>query len=86
MNERILELFKQAANRDFPTCVSSIHPNELERFTELIIAECVDVALAQKKWVEEQKVFSTSDLDWNKARIQQSQRIADKINEHFGVE
>ena len=57
-----------------------------ERFAELIILECVNVALEQKKRVEDQEVFNSHDASWNRARIQQSQRIVEKINEHFGVE
>ena len=43
MNERIKELFEKAANKDFPTGVDKIHHNELERFAELIVKECIDV-------------------------------------------
>jgi hypothetical protein len=56
-----------------------------EKFAELIVKECLDIADGQKKWVEDMKVFNEQDANWNKARIQQSQRIVDKIKEHFGV-
>jgi len=59
---------------------------DLERFAELIVRECVNVALEQKKWVENQEVFNPHDESWNRARIQQSQHIVDKIKEHFGIE
>lgn len=58
----------------------------LEKFAELIVRECMQVGLEQKKWVEDQTVFNESDEVWNRARIQQSQHIVDKIKEHFGVE
>lgn len=57
----------------------------LEKFAELIVQECIDVALDKKKWVEDQAVFDPRDQAWNKARIQQSQHIVDKIREHFEV-
>ena len=44
MNERIKELFKKAANKDFPNGVDKIHSNELERFAELIVNECAMIA------------------------------------------
>lgn len=45
MNALIKELFKHAANKDFPNGVSSVHPNELERFAELIVKECARVSI-----------------------------------------
>ena len=59
---------------------------ETKKFTELIVKECVGIALEQKKWVEDMKVHNPHDEVWNKARIQQSQHIVDKIKQHFGVE
>lgn len=59
--------------------------DQLTRFAESIIIESVSVALEQKALVEEMQVFSSTDKFWNEARIQQSQRIADKILEHFGI-
>lgn len=89
MNERIKELaeqcfaFSKIVNPGQPQLVSS---ESLEKFAELIVQECVEIALEQKKWVEDQVVFNPRDKEWNLARIQQSQRIVDKIKEHFGVE
>lgn len=56
------------------------------KFAELIVRECMDIADEQKKWVENMEVFNEQDATWNKARIQQSQQIVDKIKQHFGVE
>jgi hypothetical protein len=89
MNERIHELFEQAleefkAENKYATIIV---PNPLkEKFAELIVRECLDIALERKKWVEDQEVYDYRDVSWNKARIQQSQHIVDKIREHFGVE
>jgi hypothetical protein len=79
MNERILELMKQA---DYPAPELALRAHKL---AELIVRECVEIALEQKKWVEDMKVHNPHDEVWNKARIQQSQHIVDKIKEHFGV-
>ena len=56
------------------------------KFAKLIVQECINISNEQKKWVEDQTVFNESDEVWNRARIQQSQHIVDKIKEHFGVE
>lgn len=90
MNERIQELIEQASETstsyfDGRGNITETYFNK-EKFAELIIRECVNVALEQKKWVENQEVFNPRDESWNQARIQQSQRIGNKINEHFGVE
>jgi sugar diacid utilization regulator len=61
-------------------------PDRMQLFAELIVRECAEIALEQKKWVEDMKVHNPHDEVWNKARIQQSQHIVDKIKEHFGVE
>ena len=89
MNERIKELKKQAFvkahwSEDGERFIGD--HIDMDKFAELIVKECVDVALEQKKWVEDQKVFNLDDQDWNQARIQQSQHIVDKIKKHFGVE
>ena len=61
-------------------------PESLDKFVELIVRECLDIADGQKKWVEDMEVFNEHDATWNKARIQQRQQILDKIKQHFGVE
>ena len=82
MNERIKELAEQAG------FYSSEYGNAEEsfiKFAELIIQDCVGIAADQRDWVENMVVFSERDKFWNKARIVQSQRIVDKIKQHFGV-
>lgn len=56
-----------------------------EKFAELLLNECINIVIEQKKWVEDQEVFNPRDEFWNRARIQQSQHIVDKIKTHFGV-
>jgi len=85
MNERIRELAEQCGFRSNPDVYDRDQSFDIEQFARLIVRECVNVALEQKKWVEDQEVFNAHDETWNRARIQQSQRIVDKINEHFGV-
>ena len=84
MNERIKQLMTQASTIRY----SGFGETEIldpEKFAELIVQECVGVAIAQRDWVENMVAFSERDKFWNKARIVQSQRIVDKIKQHFGV-
>jgi len=83
MNEQIEKLARQSGIIQYD---SDGKASEVERFAELIVRKCVNVALEQKKWVENQEVFNSNDEAWNRARIQQSEHIVNKIKEHFGVE
>jgi len=87
MNERIREIEKQCwSHRVDGALVDGQLHFDTHKFAELIVRECVNVALKQKKWVENQEVFNSNDEAWNRARIQQSEHIVNKIKEHFGVE
>ena len=89
MNERIKELAEQAENyaHEQNDKFGLSYKREYDKkFAELIVKECVGIALEQKKQVEDQEVFNPQDEQWNRARIQQSQKIVDKIEQHFGVE
>jgi hypothetical protein len=90
MNERIKQLMGQTLDEKFAGTWSVMDMQDLtkfaDRFAELIVRECAGIALEQKKWVEDMKVHNPHDEVWNKARIQQSQHIVDKIKLHFGVE
>ena len=86
MNEQIRELAEQCGFRSNPDLYDRNQSFDIPKFAELIVQECMNVALVQKKWVDNQAVFDPRDQAWNKARIQQSQHIVDKIKEHFGVE
>ncbi len=92
MNEQIKLLAEQAdlLGEFTPTkipgrYVGYITEEQILKFAELIVRECLDIADGQKKWVEDMEVFNEQDAAWNKARIQQSQHIVDKIKKHFGV-
>ena len=86
MNERIRQLAEQAGYTKDMFGVGHWDMPECQKFAELIVRECAEIALEQKKWVEDMKVHNPHDEVWNKARIQQSQHIVDKIKQHFGVE
>jgi hypothetical protein len=88
MNERIQALAYEA--EDYADGIvdqgGEFHPAYTRKFAELIVRECTNVALEQKKQVEEMEVYNLQDEVWNRARIQQSEHIVDKIKQHFGVE
>ena len=87
MNERIEKLLVESffEGDDSPSDkIYKINEAMIQKFAELIVQECMNVALVQKEWVDNQAVFDPRDQAWNKARIQQSQHIVDKIKEHFG--
>lgn len=87
MNERIENLLHQSGLTAHGCWdkFDEYDKQALAKFAELIVKECVEIALEQKKWVEDQIVCNPRDKEWNLARIQQSQRIVDKIKKHFGV-
>ena len=85
MNEQIRELAEQCGFRSNPDLYDRNQSFDIPKFAELIVKECTVVALDQKEWVENQVVFDPRDQAWNRARVQQSQHIVDKIKEHFGV-
>ena len=72
MNERILELYKQASDQDyFPRDDEEVYmsPKNLEKFAELIVRECAGT-VEETRWM-----------------VPPSQeQIARSIREHFGVE
>ncbi len=88
MNERAKQLALQALKHpDNDNDGLIVFDNdELKKFAELMVRECMNIADGQKKYVEDMEVFNEQDATWNKARIQQSQQIVDKIKQHFGVE
>ena len=90
MNERIKQITGQVLDELVPETWVALGYDKIKeiqnRTAELIVQECAEIALEQKKWVEDMKVHNPHDEVWNKARIQQSQHIVDKIKQHFGVE
>ena len=44
MNQRILELIKQATNPDYDSDDGPMNELNVEKFAELIVRECADVA------------------------------------------
>ena len=91
MNERIRELANRAhlvADSTYARAPDSVWEREYnKKFVELIVKECIGVAVEQKKWVQNQQAtFNYDDDLWDRARNQQSDRIIGKIREHFGIE
>jgi hypothetical protein len=87
MYQQIKELKIRACKWASKNVSSAEYENAADqKFAELIVKECLGIADWQKKWVEDMEVFNEQDANWNKARIQQSQQIVDKIKQHFGVE
>ena len=73
--KKIEKLFEQAANKEFPNEVSSIHPDELKKFALLIVQKCAIIALKSGD--------ITNKSEQAKA---EAQRIYHKIQDHFGIE
>jgi len=69
MNERIRELAEQASEIDGDDLLY-YHPVFAEKFAELIVAECCEVALK-------------TDISY--IEIDAMHRIRDRIKDHFGV-
>jgi hypothetical protein len=73
MNERVIELYKQAAEFAYKTAGADagkgtiIESLTAEKFAELIIKECAEIA----------RVFSVEGVEYDGG---------DAIREHFGVE
>ena len=77
MNERIQELLKQAAPR--PACAGdwySMSPKMVEKFAELIVAECANVCRDDGRWFQEQD---------DKVEAGVAYALCYKIKQHFGV-
>ena len=73
MNEKIKQLAEQAGAVVCGTFGKPMNIDELEKFAELIVQECI-LAL----WTEECRTSDLAILDHN--------RNVKKIKEHFGVE
>jgi len=90
MNERIKQITGQVLDELVPETWVALGYDKIKeiqnRTAELIVKECMNIADGQKKQVEEMEVYNLQDEVWNRARIQQSQQIVDKIKQHFGVE
>ena len=97
MNERIKLLADQAEDyataeyeKWIPTPDFSGIPNVRkifnEKFSELLIRECVGVVNANMDDILDQPVFNPTDELWNRARVEELVRVALHIKKHFGVE
>ena len=71
MNERIEKLIEQCTVQEFSDCTGGFETFDKEKFAQLIVRECMDVAKDHTPETEE------CEYTW---------LIHDKIKEHFGVE
>ena len=73
MNERIRQLAEQAGSTHKQNLgVYQFYTDELEKFAELIVRECIDIAQDRANFPG----FPPNDVN----------HIIDEIREHFGVE
>ena len=85
MNERILELAKQAGHRYYPSSnsgplrVEYLTP-ELEKFAELIVQDCTRI-IANQAW---ESRTDGANGDWTE--YDSLSRVAGQIKQHFGVQ
>ena len=71
MNERIKQLAVQAGYKDWPTVRLAFQGFDKEKFAELIVEECGEIAY---------KAY------WDNPETVRGIHIKEKIKEHFGVE
>ena len=76
MNERIRELWEQAAKTTQGDSWQE-QTKFMEKFAELIVAECADICRDDGRWFQEQD---------DKVEAGVSYALAYKIEERFGVE
>jgi hypothetical protein len=81
--EKIKEIAEKAGYETDMFGIGHWDGAQLNKFANLMLQECLNIVQEQKAWVEGQQVYSSSDEFWNKARVQHSQHIYDKINAHF---
>ena len=88
MNERIKELAEQAGySKDF---LAIGLPNNMEKFAELIVRECVDIC--NQAILQNQDTLSKLGVDELAEKmiihgsINQAQKLGKGIKQHFGVE
>ena len=76
MNERIKELAEQAGSTHKQSLgVYQFYTDELEKFAELIVRECV--IRVEREWIR-----NGSDTEHNQA----VSKVIESIKQHFGVE
>ena len=92
MNERIKLLLAQAGVGDNWNTADwySMSPEMVEKFAELIVAECVEIC--NQAILQNQDTLSKLSIDELAEKmvihgsINQAQKLGNGINEHFGVE
>ena len=73
MNKRIEKLIEQCTVQEFSDCTGGFETFDKEKFAQLIVKECIDIA-------------SQEDFDVMMKEGYPCSQTAKKIREHFGVE
>lgn len=73
MNKRIQELAEQAGLQPY----YDAQKEQIAKFAELIVRECMTTVLKESKWYWDKDEFESSNAIQNAAR---------RLKEHFGVE
>jgi hypothetical protein len=87
MNERITELMEEAGIYDF--VVESMGINEeMEKFAELIVRDCIGILETEIELVKGYKSTACNDFDvrWHEGKIEHFAKLVEKSKKHFGVE
>ena len=84
MNKRLIELARQS---DIPLSDDRVdpmvvYPNEVEKFAELIVRECVQTLIDN---TPERHTSESAEEDWDKGYDQAMKDCVHHIQEHFGV-
>ena len=80
MNERIKQLAEQAGSTHKQNLgVYQFYTDELEKFAELLILECIDLVETTPRHC----AFTTYDLSTVECTIQKS---SERLHEHFGLQ
>ena len=87
MNERIRQLMEQAGLYDFVIESMGID-EEMEKFAELIVAECIGILETEIELVKGYKSTACNDFDvrWHEGKIEHFAKLIEKNKKHFGVE
>jgi hypothetical protein len=95
MNERIRQLAEKA-NIEFtydPTetpirAFVECWEDDLEKFAELIVRECIDILETEIELVKGYKSTACNDFDvrWHEGKIEHFAKLIEKSKKHFGVE
>lgn len=89
MSERILEIAFKLFNEDEQSDPGTYIQLNVEKFAELLIAECVNVILLDGKKIADEMPMANKDnytmVAEQTGMINASIRYTEKVKEHFGI-